>query len=103
MIRIVLSPEAEADALDAFRFYEARRDGLGERFRDHLGLALARLQLNPEEAPVVYRNLRRKLVQRFPFMVLYQILPGILYVVAVMHAKQDPAIWKRRANRSGPG
>jgi hypothetical protein len=29
VIRIVLSSEAEADALDAFRFYEARRDGLG--------------------------------------------------------------------------
>jgi toxin ParE1/3/4 len=103
VIRIVLSPEAEADALDAFRFYEARRDGLGERFRDHLGLALARLQLKPEEAPVVYRNLRRKLVRRFPFMVLYQLLPRILYVVATMHAKQDPATWKRRATRGRPG
>jgi len=44
VIRIVLSSEAEADALDAFRFYEDRREGLGERFRDHLGLALTRVQ-----------------------------------------------------------
>jgi toxin ParE1/3/4 len=103
VIRVVLSPGAEADALEAFRFYEDRREGLGERFRDHLGLALTRVQNNPEEAPVVYRKLRRKLVQRFPYMVLYQLLPGILYVVAVMHAKQDPVTWKRRAIRSEPG
>lgn len=103
MIRVVLSPEAEADALAAFRFYEERREGLGERFRDHLGLALTRVQNNPEEAPVVYRKLRRKLVQRFPYMVLYQLFPGVLYVVAVMHAKQSPAVWKRRATRDEPG
>lgn len=103
MIRVVIGLEAEADALSAFRFYEERREGLGERFRDHLGLALTRAQKNPEEAPVVYRDLRRKLVQRFPYMVLYRIYPGVLYVVAVMHAKQNPAIWKRRANLGEPG
>ena len=103
MIRLVLSPEAEADALSAFRFYEERRDGLGERFRDHVGLALTRVQNNPEEAPVIYRDLRRKLVQRFPYMVLYRLYPGLLYVVAVMHARQNPALWKRRASLGEPG
>ncbi len=98
VIRVVLSPEAEA--LTAFRFYEERREGLGERFRDHLGRALTRIQNNPEEAPVIYRTLRRKLVQRFPYMVLFTLFPGVIYIVAVMHAKQDPAIWKRRATRS---
>ena len=103
MIRLVLSPEAEADALSAFRFYEERREGLGERFRDHVGLALTRVQNNPEEAPVIYRDLRRKLVQRFPYMVLYRLYPGLLYVVAVMHARQNPVIWKRRASLGEPG
>ena len=103
MIRVVLSTEAEADALTAFRFYEERRDGLGERFRDHVGVALSRIQNNPEEAPIVYRSLRRKLVPRFPYMVLYRLFPGLIYVVAVMHTKQDEAIWKRRATLGEPG
>jgi hypothetical protein len=54
VIRIVLSDEAKADALDAFEFYEHRSDGLGERFRDHLGLALSKIQTKPELYPVVY-------------------------------------------------
>ncbi len=103
MIRLVISAEAETDALTAFKFYEERREGLGERFRDHLGVALSRIQNNPEEAPVVYRSLRRKLVRRFPYMVLYRLFPGLLYVVAVMHTKQYEAIWKRRAARGEPG
>ena len=103
MTRVVFSGDAEADALDAFRFYEERREGLGERFRDHVGLALGRIQTSPELSPVVYRDLRRKLVERFPYALLYRVYPGLVYVVAVMHAKQDPAIWKRRASGGGPG
>jgi toxin ParE1/3/4 len=101
--RLVLAQEAERDGLEAFQFYEARREGLGERFRDHLGVALGKVQESPEVAPVIYRDLRRKLVERFPYAILYRVYPGIVLVIAIMHAKQNPGIWKRRATRSEPG
>jgi len=101
--RLVFSAEAESDALGAFRFYEDRREGLGERFRDHLGIALGRIQTSPELCPTIYRDLRRKLVERFPYAILYRVYPGLVYVVAIMHAKQNPAIWKRRGSSSEPG
>ncbi len=103
MIRVVFSDEAKSDALAAFAFYEERCEGLGERFRDHLGAAFSRIQNSPEEAPVIHRNVRRKLVQRFPYAVLYRLYPSVIYVVAIMHAKQDPAKWMRRATRDEPG
>jgi toxin ParE1/3/4 len=101
--RVVLSEEAEVDALIAFRFYEERRVGLGERFRYHVGIALARIQASPELSPIIYRDLRQRLVERFPYAVLYRVYPGLVYVVAIMHAKQNPAIWKRRASGGEPG
>jgi len=101
--RLVLAQEAERDALEAFYFYEDRREGLGERFRDHLGVALGKVQAGPEVAPVIYRDLRRKLVERFPYAILYRLYPGVVFVVAIMHAKQNPGIWKRRATRGEPG
>ena len=64
MTRLVFSAEAEADALGAFRFYEERREGLGERFRDHLGIALGRIQTSLSCVPLLYRDLCRKLVDR---------------------------------------
>ena len=103
LTRVVFSAEAEADALGAFRFYEDRREGLGERFRDHVGVALDRIQTSPEVSPIIYRDLRRKVVERFPYAILYRLYPGLVYVVAIMHAKQDPAIWKRRASGGEPG
>lgn len=101
MIRIVLADEAQADALEAFRFYEQRREGLGERFRDHLDIALSRIQETPELYPVVHRDLRRTLVERFPYFVLYRVYPGLIFIVAVMHARQSPGVWKRRADELG--
>ena len=103
MNRLILALEAEADALEAFHFYEARREGLGERFREHLGIALGKVQASPEVAPVIHRDLRRRLVERFPYAILYRLYPGIVFVVAIMHAKQNPGIWKRRATRGDPG
>lgn len=48
--RIILAEEARADVLEAFQFYESCRPGLGTRFRDHLNLAITRIQNNPERA-----------------------------------------------------
>ncbi len=103
MTRVIFGEEARADALGAYRFYEQRRVGLGDRFRSHLDLALSRIQRSPELYPLVHRGLRRRLVERFPYAVYYQIYPGMVFVVAVMHAKQNPRIWKARARSSEPG
>jgi toxin ParE1/3/4 len=101
--RLVLAPEAERDALEAFDFYEARREGLGQRFRDHLDVAIGKVQASPEVAPIIYRDLRRKLIERFPCAILYRVYPGLVFIVAIMHARQNPGIWKRRATRGEPG
>lgn len=103
MIRVIFTDEARADALEAFAFYEERRAGLGERFREHVDLAISKIQDAPLTYPLVYRDVRRKLVERFPYAILYRIYPGIVAVVALMHGRQLPATWKRRARRSDPG
>jgi hypothetical protein len=43
VIRVILTDEARADALDAFAFYEERRPGLGARFRLEILLLLCTL------------------------------------------------------------
>jgi len=64
--RVVVSDHAEADLLAAFEFHEDQREALGVRFREHVDFAIARIQLAPERCPIVYRDLRRRLVERFP-------------------------------------
>jgi toxin ParE1/3/4 len=103
VIRIILADEARADALGAFAFYESRRPGLGERFREHVDSAISKIQRSPERYPVVYRDLRRRRVERFPYAVFYRVYPGVVVVVALMHGRQDPSVWKDRAHQNEPG
>ena len=95
---VVFSEDARADALETFAFYEGRRRGLGARFRDHLDLAVRRVSEDPERYPLVYRELRRRLVERFPYAVYFRVYPELVFVVAVMHGSRDPQRWRARGD-----
>jgi plasmid stabilization system protein ParE len=58
--------------------------------------AVNRLQVMPSAYPIVEAELRRCLVKRFPYGVLYQNTPHEHVIVAVMHLRRDPDYWKSR-------
>lgn len=92
----IFRPAAAADVEDAWRWYEARRDGLGEEFLGVVQATLAQIEALPESAPVVYRDIRRQLLRRFPYGLFYRLLEGQVVIVACFHAKRDPRIWRVR-------
>ncbi len=50
---------------------------LANAFRDHLDIALGAIQNSPELYPVVHRDVRRRLVERFPYIVFYCLYPAL--------------------------
>ena len=92
----IFRPAAAADVEDAWRWYEARRDGLGEEFLGVVQATLEQIEGHPESAPVVYRDIRRQLLRRFPYGLFYRLLEGQVVIVACFHAKRDPRIWGTR-------
>lgn len=94
---IVFEPEVEADVDEAYQWYEQRGRGLGEDFLAAVRTTLDRIQLNPELHAVIYRELRRALVRRFPYAVYYRVERERIAVVAVHHGKRDPRRWQSRA------
>ena len=42
------------------------------------------------------RRLRRVLVPKFPYGLLYRVEPERIYIVAVMHLHRRPAYWRSR-------
>ena len=55
MTRIVGRPAAAADIEEAFRWYEDRREGLGDEFLAAVNLALDDITLHPAMYRVMYR------------------------------------------------
>ena len=97
IFEIRLRPEAEKDLLDAARWYEEQRQGLGKDLLDEIQAMFSMLAEAPMLHPVVHRNTRRAIIHRFPFGIYYRIEGATILVLAVMHASRNPHRWKSRA------
>jgi toxin ParE1/3/4 len=65
--RFIVRPEAEDDIVDAYRWFEERRDGLGDDFLSVVEQAFETIERSPEAFRVVHKQVRRVLTRRFPF------------------------------------
>lgn len=94
--RVVLRPEAEEDVESARDYYEEQA-GYGQAFLDRLSEALDRIRGAPELCAVVWKNVRCCQLRKFPYVVYYRIRADRVEVLAVLHGRRDPRVWKRRA------
>ena len=98
-MRILFSPEARAEFDDAERYYEQQVPGLGKRFRGEIRAALKRLRHWPTAAPVERGDVRRLLLSRFPYKLLYAVETDCIYIMAVAHQHRAPCYWVGRDTR----
>jgi toxin ParE1/3/4 len=93
---VVVRKAAEGDIRDAYLYYESCRQGLGKEFMLSLDAAMARIARSPAHFRVVYNDIRRLSIQRFPYGVLFLLDEEKVIVLAVMHARRDPSEWQLR-------
>jgi plasmid stabilization system protein ParE len=84
---------AEAEMFDAAAYYEMQAPGLGNNFLSVIEGAISEIEENPKTWPEIDQGIRRRLVRRFPYSVLYHIHVDEIIIVAVMHQKQKPNYW----------
>jgi plasmid stabilization system protein ParE len=89
-------PEAQAEFIAAAQFYERQTASLGFDFIAAVQRVLERLGEFPASGAPFGRRLRRLLVPKFPYGVLYRVERERIYVVAVMHLHRRPGYWRPR-------
>lgn len=94
---LVFRPEVREELDEAYNWYESQQPGLGDDFLDCVDEILNRICQIPESFPVVYRDVRRAVVQRFPYVVYYRIVSSRVVVTAVFHGRRDPKVWQARS------
>ena len=105
MSRLVLRPSAELDIQDAAEWYEDEEVGLGGQFIDELRQVVHRIDALPSQFPEVGRGIRRALLKRFPCSI-YFLIRGegderTAVILAVLHQRRSPSVWKTRARDDG--
>ena len=89
-------PEAEFEFVQAIEYYEEREEGLGQDFAVEVYSAIERAVSYPKVWPILKEDVRRSLVRRFPYGILYAEQDKEIYIVAVMHLRRNPDYWKNR-------
>jgi toxin ParE1/3/4 len=89
-------PEAKAEFDAAVDWYEQQRRGLGADFLAKVDDVLNRIASHPKIHAALYGVVRKAVVMRFPYVVLYQEDAVEVVVIAVFHTARDPSIWKSR-------
>lgn len=89
---IELTERALAEAAAAAEWYESRRPGHGRAFRLEFDHALSSIADHPEGYQAINERFRRAFLRRFPFVVVYRILPDLVEITGVLPTRSDPTV-----------
>jgi len=92
-MKAVFHPDAEKEFLEAIAYYEERQENLGYDFALEVHNAIQRALDFPETWPKLRDEVRRSLVRRFPFGLLYSVEEDHIFLIAVMHLHKHPDYW----------
>ncbi len=96
MIPVQFHFEAETELGEAVSFYESRHTGLGIALAAEVQKSIGVIRSYPDGGSPLGGKLRRVIVKRFPYSVIYRRGEQVIYVLAVAHHRQRPGYWKSR-------
>lgn len=98
-MNLTVDPEGSIELRGAATWYEGERAGLGDHFLDAIAVTVKRIAEGAHTFPALPSGLRRALVARFPYMIVFIAEPERVHIVAFAHAKRRPDYWAKRTKR----
>lgn len=87
---------ARSDYHDAVRWYSARSLIRAARFQREIEYAFDRIKENPWAWPPFRAGTRRFITRPFRYSVVYIIVGGLIWIVAVAHPSREQDYWVER-------
>ncbi|HQR38927.1 MAG TPA: type II toxin-antitoxin system RelE/ParE family toxin [Blastocatellia bacterium] len=94
--RLLVTDDAELDIAVVRDRYRAIGVELESAFRSSLDDAILAIRQRPLAFRLVHRSLRRVILRRFPYFLIFEIFDETVVVVACMHMRRDPKNWHAR-------
>jgi plasmid stabilization system protein ParE len=95
-MHISFHPNAEAEFNEAALWYGKQRQGLDIEFVKCIDEAINRVKREPDSYPFAYKHIRKTIVKRFPFILLYENLKEEIRIIAIFHTRRAPKQWMKR-------
>jgi len=87
---------ANDELADTCDLYEQQQPGLGLRFKSSVREASIRISRTPLLFPIETEDVRRYVMNRFPYILRYVVRGEEVWIVAVSHQHRHPDYWVER-------
>lgn len=94
--RIRYQSVAARELAEAVQWYEAKAKGLGREFVYAVDAAIKSIKRNPLAHQKMRYDVRRALVRRFPYAVIYRMSSDEIIILSIMHGRRNPKRLRRR-------
>ncbi len=95
-MKVSYHPKAADEYDEAIDYYEDCQTGLGKQLTQEIDASIKLILTFPTAWTLLEGEIRRILIRRFPFGLLYISRNDEIYILAVMHLNRNPNYWKER-------
>jgi hypothetical protein len=100
-VKLSILHEAELESAEAAAWYDDRQLGLGDEFLAEVTEAFDRIGSAPQsfsrlESYNGRHDVRRCVLRRFPYLIVFACYPEKTLVVAIPHVRRRPLYWLER-------
>lgn len=95
-LKIIIKPLAEIDLETTVKWYVLENEKSGEDFLFEFRDAIRAVSHTPLGFQKRYKSVRAFALKRFPYNVYYILEKDALFIIAILHQKRNPKIWKKR-------
>jgi plasmid stabilization system protein ParE len=97
-MKVLFTELARAELLDTIAYYELEHKGLGTQFKNEVKSAIKKITHFPKAWVIERGEVRRYLMHKFPYKILYSIETEHLLIIAIAHLHRKPDYWVDRLN-----
>ncbi len=95
---VEIAPDAERDIREAFLWYFDRNQLIADAFRTEVFDAIDRVGLGPLGRAADALGNRYRVLRRFPYSVVYEVVETTVTILAVAHHRRLPDYWRSKTH-----
>jgi len=82
----------EEDLASNYNWFEQKQLGLGNDFLNEFYSITESIEIRPYLNSILYNNIRRKLMKKFPYAIYYVIQGNFVLIIGVFHFARNPRL-----------
>lgn len=94
-MKLAFRPLAAEELAEARAWHELQGRGLGGEFMRSVEVAVAQIARFPDAGAMVSDEIRRAVLRKFPYSLLYSMEGGLVIILGCIHQHRDPIRWPR--------